>query len=353
MLNEDQMPQRRADLTIDMVDGKIVVFSQKTKRSFIIGQAEYNVLLHMDGTNDYDKLAAYSEKYSVDQIGELISHFMRMGFVDGSGKTESAEKGLIKRKKLGIINGSKLISPDSIITKSAYFVLVYLSVPIFITGGLFYYRATNGFADVELRQVLTMSPLVHLISFIAVATLHEFSHAIIARENRIPVPEIGVMLYVFVPYVYTNLSYIRLLKSKWKRILCLLGGSMLNTLLTGCSFFAAVYTNGTVKQIMEEIAFMNLLLIISNLFVFFKLDGYFIMQEIIGESYLQEKSIGMVKNVVLSVPEKLRLRRENPKAYYRNASRRLDMFYFIYGLLCLGYIPIMLVSFIMNFTDFL
>lgn len=353
MSSKNQMPQCRVDLTIDIVDGNTTVFSQKTKRSFIIGQAEYNVLLHMDGTNDYNKLAAYSEKYTADQIRDLIGHFVRMGLVDGDGEIEPAERGLIKRKKLGIINGSKLISPESTITKLAYFVLVYLSVPIFIVGGLFYYRATNGFTDFDLQQVLSMSPLVHLISFVVVATLHEFSHAIIARKYRVPVPEIGIMLYIIVPYVYTNLSYIRLLKSKRKRVLCLLGGNMLNVLLAGGLFFAASYTIGTVKQIVEEVAFMNLFLIASNLFVFFKLDGYFIMQEIIGESYLREKSIGMVKRIVLSVPAKLRFRRENPKAYYSNSLQSSDMFYFIYGLLCLGYIPVMLVSFVMNFVNFL
>lgn len=351
MVEIESMPCRQSNLSIDIVDDNITVFHPDTKKSYIIGEAEYNVLIHLDGVNSYETLAAYSGKYSVEQVKALLIQFEKMGFISGKKASENIEKGLFKRRKLGIIDGNKFIKTNSWFTRISYFVLVYLSIPLFIVGGLVYYRGTNGFRSIQFQEVLSMTPLLHIVSFIIIATLHELSHAVIARKNNIPVPEIGIMLYICMPYVYTNMSYIRLLRSRWKRILCLIGGILLNILLAGIFFFIAGIIPIENKLILEEIAYMNLILVISNLMIFFKLDGYFILQEIIGETYLREKSIEKVK-IVISEVMQMTARKERSKVKYERTRKDRNMFYVVFGMLAIGYIPVMLISFAMNLLGY-
>lgn len=56
--------------------------------------------------------------------------------------------------------------------------------------------------------------IVIYIGFIACLMIHELSHTIAARHYGVNVPEIGIMLYFFIPCAYTNISGINLLKSK-------------------------------------------------------------------------------------------------------------------------------------------
>gem|GEM_PF-3339797 len=348
MIEKENMPCCQPDLNIEIVNNNITVFHPATKKSYVIGEAEYTVLIHLGGINSYEKLAVLSAKYNTEQIKALIKQFEKMGFISGKKVIESAEKGLIKRRKLGIINGNRLIKTDNLLTKIFYFILVYLSVPLFLIGIFFYYKSTNRFSSVNLREVVEMTPFLHFASFIIVATLHELSHAIIARRNQIPVPEIGIMLYLFVPYVYTNMSYIRLLKSKWKRILCLLGGILLHILLSGICFLIAGFVPVTNRLIFEEIAYMNLFLVISNLMVFFKLDGYFILQEMIGETYLREKSIDIIREILSNAITKIITRKENSKVRFERKVISSNIFYIVFGILSIGYIPVVLASFLTN-----
>lgn len=352
-MKADMQPCIQEGLSIEAVGENITVFHSETKKSYLLGEAEYNVLIHLDGVNTVEQLSTYSGKYSVEQVKALISQFEKMGFIKGKDYDKSPEKGLIKRKKIGIVNGNKYIKSDSICTKVLYFIFVYLSIPIFALGLYQYFQATNGFQGVNLREVIQVNFVMHIISFIIIATLHELAHAVIARKNQVPIPEIGVMMYLFIPYVYTNMSYIRLLKSQWKRILCLLGGILLNILLSGVFFFIAGCMPETERIFFEEIAFMNLFLIISNLMIFFKLDGYFILQEILEESYLREKSIHLISKKIQMLIEKVWNQRQKSKSYIKAEHRETEneLFYFLYGILCIGYVPILLISFLLSWLQ--
>jgi len=348
MTGVSELPCCSPQISAENVDGKVSVFSQRLKKSFVIGEAEYNVLVNLDGLHDYEQLSKISGKYNAEQIKTLVGYFSKMGLLDDDTKEETDGKGrfnIFKRRKLGIINGSKWINPDGFFTKIFNFILLYLTLPIFAYGIVLYYLNTDGFKEVRVKEVLTMSPLMHIVCFIITASLHELAHAVIARRNRIPVPEIGIMLYMFMPYVYTNLSYIRLLKSKRKRMLCLAGGIMLNLLLSGIFFTLAVYTPLEHRLVFEEIAFMNIILVISNMMVFFKLDGYFMLQEILDETYLREKSIDSVREIIGGFIGKMSAQKENKNALYSYKNTKNDAFYVAFGLLSIGYTPVMLLTF--------
>lgn len=355
MINVNEKPCIRKSLNIDIVGENITVFNNLTKKSYLLGKSEYNVLVHMDGTNSLQELSNNSKKYNIQQIYSLLKFYEKIGFIEGKDFEIPKEKGLIKRKKIGVINGNKYINIDSLFIKLVYIVIVYLSIPILLFGIWQYYLGTNMFQQVDLTQVVNSSFLVHIISFIIIATLHEFAHAVVARRNGVPVPEIGIMFFLFIPYVYTNMSYIRILKSKWKRILCLLGGILFNVLLSGVFFIIAGNVSSEIRLLFEEIAFMNIFLVISNLMIFFKLDGYFILEEIVDESSLREKSISLIVSKIGDFIKVLFNKNKDDKVKYIHYKEDTmnKLLYYMYGVLCIAYVPVLLLSFALNWLQYL
>lgn len=348
MADNTVKPCINMSLDINIVNKEITVFNRETKKSYVLGEAEYNVLVQMDGTKTKEQLSQISEKYNAEQTESLIEAFRKMGFVQGSDV--KAKKEFLKIK-MGMVNGNRWIKMDSIITKLLYYIIVYLSVPLFFLGLYMFYIKTNGFQGVDISQILNMHVITHVLSFVIIATFHELAHAVVARKLKVAVPEIGIMLYLFVPYVYTNLSFIKLLRSKLQRILCLFAGILSNFLLAGISFFIAYCVNGNASLLFQEIAVMNVLIIVTNLMIFFKLDGYFILQELLDESYLREKSIGMVQERVLTVVKKFIAKKRNKtKVRYtiQVVQEENSFFYVLYGILSIGYVPILLVSAALN-----
>lgn len=354
MTETNVTPLIAVGLNIETVGQQVTVFHSKTKKSYIFGEAEYKILLHMNGINSIEKLSELSGKYNIEQTRRLIEEFEKRGFLEGKGIAKKEGKGFIKAKKIGIINGNKYIKTDCFMTKLLYFIIVYLSIPILAMGAYQYYRGTYGFTNINLQEILNVSLIMHICSFIVIATLHEFAHAVVARKYHVPVPEIGLMFYIIIPYVYTNMSFISLLKRKRQRIICLLAGIMSNILLSGIAFFIAGLITGNSRHFFEEIAFMNLLLVITNLMIFFKLDGYFILQEIMGESNLRENSIFLVRKQISTNINKFFKRSGKEKVQYSIDKKETSniMFYICYGLLCIGYVPVLLLSFLANLLKY-
>lgn len=338
------------NIKINFIDEQITVFNTRSKKSYSIGEAEYNVLIKMDGTNTIKDLSDFSQKYDEEQTERLVRTFEKIGLVEGSNL--KAHKGLMKFE-LGMINGNKIFKTNGIMTNILYFIVIYTSIPLFFGGMYFFFIDTGYFQNLDLERITDMSVIIHLISFMVVATIHEFSHAVVARKYNVSVPEIGVMFYLFIPYVYTNLSFIKLLKSKKKRLLCLCGGILSNVLISGLSFCVAHFTEGRINSVSQEVGFMNIVIIITNLMIFFKLDGYFILEELIEESYLREKSMKIISDKVLNIINRI-IKKEDRNMKFKYSlvkpeEEENEVFYTIYGVLSVCYIPVLLISAVLRY----
>ncbi|WP_054744102.1 site-2 protease family protein [Cellulosilyticum ruminicola] len=190
---------------------------------------------------------------------------------------------------------------------------------------------------------LFFKSITYIVIFLILLAIHEFAHAVVSRKYNVNVPEIGVMFYFFVPFVYTNLTFTKLLKSKWQQLMCLLGGIFSNLLIAGICMGIACIDAFTYSVLFEIIELLNIALVLINLVIFFKLDGYYIFQLIEDESNLREKSIAYVKSVIQLSLNEIKGKKTKVKVQRKTDYESNSLFYFVFGILSIGYIPIIFI----------
>ena len=267
-------------------DARVALFNKLTKKSYFIGAEEYKLLITADGTLTIRQIAEHSNLYSADQVDSLFLTFHRLGFLSDEHKDKKhiVREGKL-RFKLGVFNGNKIFKADSLLTKILSSLIIHCSL-LLLTTGLLVFR--HNFNPEWMEGIAVWENALVLLPAIWISiSLHELGHAIIARSYHIPVPEIGILIFVFVPYVYTNLSFITMLKRR-EKLHALFGGLYVNMAIAGCCFLCVPYTGGF-SSFFLICGLANITLLITNMIIFFKLDGYFILHEIIWERNLYYK----------------------------------------------------------------
>lgn len=153
-----------------------------------------------------------------------------------------------------------------------FIILVLLALPI---SRKFFPSYTNNYVNTFV--------IVFLSSF-----LHEISHWLSANYCNVYSPTMGINFKWFLPMPYTDLTGISYLTSKNKKIFIILSGIISNVYIVLISYICSWFTN---INIFNDIFYANLILIITNLMFYIKLDGYYII-----ELFLEEKIISYSKN---------------------------------------------------------
>ncbi|MBR6622945.1 MAG: M50 family metallopeptidase [Ruminococcus sp.] len=353
------------DLNIESLSsGKYSVFVGSTKKSYVIGQNEYNIMCMLDECGSSSLINKKTGYYSEEQLEKLVQFFLKNGIAENGDvhKKRIVKDGFFKFK-VSLLNGNKLFRSDSFMVKLFASIILYASLPVLIIGTIL---AFNNDSDVlkSVTHAFKNCPVyVYPILFFFLVMLHEAGHAIVTRSLKIPVSEIGLLIFIFYPVVYTNISFSRLLKKRRDRLKCLLAGIFTNHLITGASLaFIGIGANGIMRDILYVNAVINLLITLTNLIVFFKLDGYFILQDFIGIPMLYETSINSFISKLFTPVAYLRMRKAKKEnvtisslasgTFYNSESGgSYDLFYIVYGGLCFSYIPFMLLSFALTIIN--
>ncbi len=321
---------------------KYSVFNPKSGRTFSIGLVEYSVLKSLDGTKNNEQLSDLSSNLTVEQIGMLLSQFEKIGFIKG---VEPKQKFNPIKIRKGLVNGNKWIHPENFLTRIAYFLIVYLSLPMLIAGLVMAGTKVNLSILLDSSNLLRPDILLNIPFMLIILSLHELGHAVVARKNGINVPEIGVMLYFFMPCAYTNLSSITFQPSKAKRLLILLAGMLVNMFMAGSFFLLTLFIDEKYQLYALWAAVSNLSLIVMNTLWVIKLDGYFLLEEILDIRHLREKSFGLIRYFIMTQRLKYKTKDKLYKSQYMDSGHRLDnMVYVVYGVLATAYVPILLAA---------
>jgi putative peptide zinc metalloprotease protein len=328
-------------LDIQTINGKITVFHKDTKKGYVIGENEFRVLNHMDGTNSIEMLSKLSGVYGTDEISQLISAFRSMNFLKGREKGSRKLKDLV-RIKIGLVNGNVVFRQDSLLTKLLYILLVYGSIPVFVAGLILYYFQFNGFHMVDMVRLRTIPLYAYIITFWILGFFHEAAHAVVARRYGVSVPDMGIMLYLLIPYAYTNLTFISLLDKKSRKLICLFAGSFSNFLIAGIALLGLAFCPASATGVLLEIAAVNVGIILTNLMVYFKLDGYFILSLLLDENHLRERSMNMVASWIITKRTDIINSVKEPliKTICKDDDQN-ELFNYFFGVLSIIYIPVL------------
>jgi putative peptide zinc metalloprotease protein len=167
-----------------------------------------------------------------------------------------------------------------------------LAAGIIAASALILTRAAQFFAS--LKALGYFDNWVLGYACVSVATLvHEAGHAVACRRYGGPVREAGVMLYLFMPMAYTDVSASWMFADRRHRIVVALGGVYCEAFLWCAAVLAWYWTApyGKANQVAFVVSLLLLLRMLANLVPLLRLDGYWVLADCVSIPNLRPKAL--------------------------------------------------------------
>jgi len=138
------------------------------------------------------------------------------------------------------------------------------------------------------------------VALASAKVLHELGHALSCKHFGGECHEIGVLLLVFTPCLYCNVSDSWMLSSKWQRIAITAAGILVEVVLASiCTFLWWLSEPGLLNTLCLSMMFVcsvNTLLFNGNPLL--RYDGYFIMSDVVDVPNLAQQSRALVSRAL-------------------------------------------------------
>ncbi len=153
----------------------------------------------------------------------------------------------------------------------------------------------------EFRTILSAANLPWLVLAIAVTkVLHELGHALACRRSGSDCHEIGVMLLVFTPCLYCNVSDSWMLPSKWRRMAIAAAGMYVELILAAsCTFLWWFSAPGIFNSLcMNTMLVCSVGTLLLNGNPLLRFDGYYILSDWLEVPNLSTQSSTALRRVL-------------------------------------------------------
>jgi putative peptide zinc metalloprotease protein len=153
----------------------------------------------------------------------------------------------------------------------------------------------------ELSVFADWRNLIWLFAAIGVVKcLHELGHALACKHFGGEVPEMGVLLLVFVPCLYTDVTDAWRLRSKWQRMIISAAGMLVELVLASIATIVWWYAQpGLVQLIALDVMIIctvNTLAVNGNPLL--RYDGYYLLADLVESPNLWQRSRDALQNFV-------------------------------------------------------
>ncbi|MNT03923.1 Peptidase family M50 [compost metagenome] len=120
-----------------------------------------------------------------------------------------------------------------------------------------------------------------IIAYLLCSTLHEYGHAMACRVFGGRVQRMGVMLYLFLPMAYCDVSDAHRFPEKWKRIVTSAAGIYIQLILASTAGLAWAWLTlpPAVELVLAQMVAITVVATLANLNPLLKLDGYYILAD--------------------------------------------------------------------------
>lgn len=153
----------------------------------------------------------------------------------------------------------------------------------------------------EARALVSVPNLVSIGFLLAIVKiLHEFGHGLTCKRYGGECHEMGLMLLVFTPTLYCNVSDIWMLKSKWQRMAVSLAGIWVEAIIAAaCTLLWWFSAPGLFHSLCLNLIFLcGVNTIIFNGNPLLRYDGYFVLSDWLEVPNLQQQSAAVVRSMI-------------------------------------------------------
>ena len=302
------LPVARADLMISpqLYLGKIVyvVKDPVSLSYFRLQPPEHMVLCNLDGRNTATQLAQMVNGAFPDHetTPEDVMTFVRMlqagGLLLGRGETYGAwlrQTRATRRRKRGIATAMNFIfikipvlDPDGLLDWMYSYAKLLMN-PVTMVLSLLFMAASMvalawNFGAVEnlAMPILSWQNGLLLVAVgLVVKVIHEFGHGLAAKHRGLEVHETGVMLMVFLPMFYIDVSDAWILPRRRERLWITAGGVFIEFMFASAAVWVWLFTEpGLVNQIAFNVMLAaSVTTLLFNANPLLRYDGYYFLMD--------------------------------------------------------------------------
>jgi len=150
----------------------------------------------------------------------------------------------------------------------------------------------------EFRQFFSWQNLIWLwLTLSATKILHEFGHGLTCKHYGGECHGMGVMLLVFSPTLYCDVTDSWLLRNKWHRIAIAAGGMIVEVVISAVAVFVWWFTTpGLLNHLCLNVFFVSTITtVIFNANPLLRYDGYYMLSDWLGAPNLRERSSSQLR----------------------------------------------------------
>jgi putative peptide zinc metalloprotease protein len=300
-------PELRSDLTVVRHFYRgcpcFVIDDPASGRNHRLGESEYSFATALNGKRTVEQAVAVvaqrfgPEALSDDEALGLLGWLVDTGLLHSRarkgqhGESESQNKLDLNRRSLTVetlFQRFRFGNPDRYIAAITQRLSQPILVLLAIASALCLFTGATLFAghldalERTVRQAVVSDRLLSLMfTFAGLKVLHEFGHALACRLFGCAVRGCGIVMILFVPMPYVDVSSVSLLTSKWKRIAVSLAGVFFELMIASLAMNVFASTNDPLLrlQCVDVMVAAAITSFAFNLNPLMRFDGYYAMAD--------------------------------------------------------------------------
>ncbi len=311
---------------VEAGETRFIVRAGTTGKYLRVGEPEAAILELLDGERNLEQvrrayMARRRESIALAEVAGFVNRMRSLGVVRPTVEAsnlmliEKARQRRVERRFSGRFGSllflrRKLFDPDRILSALVgplgfFFTrgfVIFGAVLVVVAAGILTARWGDVAAGVKnFGSVLGASGLSLWVLWgtaLVVVFLHEFGHGLACKHFGGDVHEMGVLLLFFQPCFYCNVNDAWTFQSRAARLWVTAAGGVIETVIgSACVVIWAVTEPGSLVHELCRVVFtMSLsMTLLFNMNPLIKLDGYYLLADLLGIENLRERSMGHLK----------------------------------------------------------
>ncbi|MNR86916.1 Peptidase family M50 [compost metagenome] len=157
-----------------------------------------------------------------------------------------------------------------------------------------------------------------LLAYLLCSTVHEYGHAMACRAFGGKVQRMGVMLYLFFPMAYCDVSDAHRFPEKWKRLVVSAAGIYFQLMLAALAGLAWAWLSlpEAAELVLAQMVAITAISTLANLNPLLKFDGYYMLADWLEIPNLRPRAFAMIDGLAKGLPASGDLRERRAFLWY-------------------------------------
>ena len=281
----------------------VLVEDPVRNKFFQIGEREYSIAASLDGKRTVAEIAQGLEGID-DEFATRVSQWLVQsnlafnGAMDSSKRINSQVASAEKAKMMGKLNPAsfkvKLFNPTRVLDRIFPVAKWFFSKGFFVLWcivGIIALRTIYGSWD-QMGQasagILSGGRWVWMVGlWLLLKAVHEGAHGIACRKYGGEVPEAGVLILLFTPMPYVNVTSMWRFANRWQRIVVSAAGMYFELFVSFVAILIWKHCDGMVSSLAFDLFIMaSVTTVLFNANPLMRFDGYFILSDPVSYTHL-------------------------------------------------------------------